>query len=263
LILLGHTHYWESVAEHWVKQRPHRLWRIHSDSVNTMLFSKWLGNTRVKSILKTDLFDEAFGPGLYSCLSKPSENFIGIDISYGVSHAAQTSHGDLMAVTADARCLPFGDGSFDVVISNSSLDHFPTQDQIVTGLREIYRVLKYHGRLLITLDNPVNPVVALRHAIPFSFLNRIGVVPYYVGATYGPWKFRRVLDSVGFKVTKLDAVLHCPRALAVLFAHFVEKKAGSGEKSAFLRALMIFEHLSRLPTKFLTGYFVAANARKE
>jgi len=257
------THYWESVANHWVKQRPHGLWRIHGDSVNSMLVSKWLGSTRVSSVLKTDLFDEAFGSGLYERLSVRSSLFTGIDISHNVVRAARSFHESLTSLCADARSLPFADGSFDVVISNSSLDHFRTPDQILMSLREVYRVLKAPGRLLITLDNPVNPVIALRQLLPFPWLHRAGVVPYYVGATFGPWKLRRALESVGFKVANLDAILHCPRAVAVFFARVVERKAGLRGKRGFLRALMSFEHLSRLPTKFLTGYFVAADARKK
>lgn len=263
LILTQNTQYWEAVAAHWAKQRPHGLWRIHSDSVNTMLFSKWLGSTGVSSVLKTDLFDEAFGPGLYSHVAVQSERFVGIDISGEVLRTAQAFHGDLKAAAADVRFLPFADGMFDVVLSNSSLDHFRTQDQIVMSLTEIYRVLKRPGRLLLTLDNPVNPVIALRHALPYRLLHKTGVVPYYVGASLGPWRLRKVLESIGFKVKQVDAVLHCPRVIAVFLAHFVEKKAGPDGKRAFLRGLMSFEHLSRLPTRFLTGYFVAADAWKK
>ena len=217
----------------------------------------------MSSVLKTDLFDEAFGPGLYSPLAANSELFVGIDISGQVLRAARASHEDLKTAAADVRFLPFADNMFDVVLSNSSLDHFRSRDQVVTSLKEIHRVLKRPGRLLLTLDNPANPIIALRHALPFSFLHKAGIVPYYVGATYGPWRLRKVLESVGFRVKQLDAVLHCPRAIAVFFSHLVDKKANQSKKRKLLQALMAFEHLSRLPTKFFTGYYVAANARKE
>lgn len=255
--------YWESVAVHWETMRPHGLWRIHADKVNECLFAQWLGTTQYQSILKTDLFDEAFGPGLYPHLCSRSKVFTGIDLSYNVCRLAQSFHDGLLPLCADVRFLPFADSMFDVVLSNSSLDHFRTPDHIVTSLREIHRVLKRPGRLLLTLDNPVNPVIALRHVLPYRLLHKIGVVPYYVGASFGPWKLRKVLKSAGFKVVKIDAVLHCPRVIAVFLAHVVEKKARPDGKRAFLRSLMSFEHLSRLPTRFLTGYFVAAEARKE
>ena len=256
-------HYWESVAAQWETQRPHGLWRIHADEVNARFLGRWLGTCEDANILKTDLFDEAFGPGLYTRLFARSEFFAGIDISYHVARIAQSYHEGLTALCADARSLPFGDNTFGIVISNSSLDHFRTQDQIVMSLREIYRVLNRPGRLLLTLDNPVNPIIALRHLLPYRLLHKIGIVPYYVGASFGPCKLRKVLESAGFKVVKIDAVLHSPRVIAVLLAHFVERKAGPDGKKAFLRGLMSFEHLSRLPTRFLTGYFVAADARKE
>jgi ubiquinone/menaquinone biosynthesis C-methylase UbiE len=263
LILGADANYWEAVAAHWAKQRPHGLWRIHSDSVNTMLFSKWLGTTRVASVLKTDLFDEAFGPGLCGHLSARSKLFVGIDISHDVLRAARSSHEDLTSLCADARCLPFADGTFDIVLSNSSLDHFRTANEILTSLREIHRVLKRSGRLLLTLDNLANPIIALRNVLPFCFLHKAGIVPYYVGATYGPRKLRKVLESVGFRVKRVDALLHSPRAIAVFFSYLVDKKASQSKKRKLLQALMAFEHFSRLPTKFITGYYVAANAQKE
>jgi SAM-dependent methyltransferase len=260
--LTKNEHYWESVAAQWETQRPHGLWRIHADEVNARLLDRWLGTCKYTNILKTDLFDEAFGPGLYTRLLPRSEFFTGIDISYNVARVARSSHEGLISLCADTRSLPFGDSTFGVVVSNSSLDHFRTKDQIVKSVHELYRVLKCPGRLLLTLDNPVNPMIALRHALPYRLLHKTGVVPYFVGASLGPWRLRKVLESIGFKVKQVDAVLHCPRVIAVFLAHFVEKKAGPEGKKAFLRGLMSFEHLSRLPTRFLTGYFVAADARK-
>jgi hypothetical protein len=60
----------------------------------------------------------------------------------------------------------------------------------------------------------------------------------------------------------LDAVMHCPRALAVALSRVSQKYTGNETKKRFLEALMSFEHLSRFPTRFLTGYFVAVRAIK-
>ena len=51
--------------------------------------------------------------------------------------------------TGDARRLPFADGSFDVVVSNAALHNIYNPDERRTAVREIARVLKPGGRVLI------------------------------------------------------------------------------------------------------------------
>src|SRR5205085_1532177 len=67
------------------------------------------------------------------------------------------------------------------------------------------------GLAVVTLDNPRNPLVALRNALPFRPLV---LVPYYVGATLGPRGLGAALESVGFAVEELAAVMHVPRIAA-------------------------------------------------
>ena len=70
--------------------------------------------------------------------------------------------------TASWRARPtcgacrFPPASFDVVLSTSTLDHFDRRDEIAVALAELRRVLADGGRLLVTLDNPANPILRLR-----------------------------------------------------------------------------------------------------
>jgi hypothetical protein len=83
-----------------------------------------------------------------------------------------------------------------------------------------------------------------------------------VGKTCGPRGLRRLVREAGLDVREVRAVMHCPRVLAVALAR---RLAGAPEPTQrrFLRALMAFEHLRRLPLgRFLSGYFVAARAVK-
>ena len=114
---------------------------------------------------------------------------------------ARARYLDLPAVKADVRCLPYADGAFDIVVSNSTLDYFTSGDQIVESLRELNRTLASGGQLLITMDNLANPAVWLRNALPFRWLNAMGLVPYYVGATGGPRRLRGYLQEAGFEVS--------------------------------------------------------------
>ena len=53
-------------------------------------------------------------------------------------------------VEGDAEALPFADGSFDRVFSNGVLHHTPDMS---AALREIHRVLKPSGRVVIIVYN--------------------------------------------------------------------------------------------------------------
>ena len=239
-----------------------RLWRAHSDSVNKGLLTRWLPDREIESLLKTDLFDEAVSDGLSSLLNSLAKRVFYIDTSFEVHQRAKRRHPNLQTIRTDVRCLPFSHGSFDGIISNSTLDHFKSHDEILISLRELYRVLRPGGQLILTLDNLTNPIVLLRNGLPFRLLYRMKIIPYYVGITLGPYRLPHLLKETGFKVLEVDAIIHCPRVVAVAIAHCLEKLASPKIQKAFLRSLMVFEHFSRLPTRFFTGHFIAVKAIK-
>jgi SAM-dependent methyltransferase len=253
--------YWGSVSADWGVDRQ-TLWRMHSDMLNNALLERWLPAERVESVLKTDLFDEMSSDGLYPFLARRSRSFVGIDVSAATASLARSRHGGIRAVAADVRQLPFPEGAFDLVVSNSTLDHFETRGEIALSLSELYRVLRPGGELIITMDNPANPVIALRNALPFRLLNRLGLTPYYVGATCGEGTLRRLLEKAGFKVAATDTLLHSPRVIVVAIARLMERHAPPGAQSRFLRLLPAFERLGRLPTRLITAHFTAARAVK-
>jgi SAM-dependent methyltransferase len=254
--------YWDEVAEPLRTESPRTLWRSHSDAVNVALLDRWLPRVRTTRALKTDLFDEALTEGLYPRLAASAESVFGVDLSESVVRAARSRHPSLEAVHADVRRLPFRAGEFGLVVSNSTLDHFSGRDDLIAGVRELHRVLAAGGTLIITLDNPANPVVALRNALPFELLNRIGIVPYYVGATCGRPRLGAILRDAGLEVLSTTAVMHSPRVLAVAAARMVEAHAGPTSGARFMRLLLRFERLEAWPTRYVTGYFVAAKAIK-
>lgn len=239
------------------------LWRLHSDAVNRRLIQRWLPRGGAERVLKTDLFDEAVAAGLYPELAGRAESFTGIDISVPVLNAARSRYPRMEAVRADVRRLPFAAGEFELVVSLSTLDHFPRIEDIGLALRELHRVLEPGGLLLLTLDNGANPIVAIRNALPFEHLHRLGVLPYYVGATYRPRPLRGVLGREGFRVNRVGAVLHCPRILAVPAAARLARRGSERSEARFLRLLRGFEVLGRLPTRSLTGHFVAVLAVRD
>jgi hypothetical protein len=133
---------------------------------------------------------------------------------------------------------------------------------MAASLRELSRTIRPGGQLVITIDNLANPVIALRNILPFRWLNRLGVVPYYVGATCGPGRFRRMLEEAGLEVLESTAILHCPRVMGVCAARWLQTHATPDLQAGFGRWLMKWECLARVPTRFLTGNFVAMHCRK-
>jgi len=258
-ITLSREH-WAEVARWWVHAKPQAIWRLHSDAVNARLIFRWLPNDRTARILKTDLFDEAVSVGLYPKLAQRARQVYGIDVSRVLAERSRRRYPALAVSCADVGRLPFPDATFDWIFSNSTLDHLASLEQIADSLRELHRVVRPRGRMVLTLDNRANPVVALRNALPFPLLSRLGLLAYRVGRTCGPATLRGLLEATGWKVCEMDAVLHCPRLLVMKLSSLMDRRASTRARERFLRALMHFEALGRLPTRYLTGYYVAAHA---
>jgi ubiquinone/menaquinone biosynthesis C-methylase UbiE len=221
-----------------------------------------LPQAQVGRLLKTDLFDEAVSEGLYPLLTSCAEQVAHADVSPNVIRAARARYPDLHAACADVRRLPFADDVFDVIVSNSTLDHFAILDDVATSLRELRRVLCPGGELLLTLDNLANPAVALRNVLPFRVVRRLALVPYYVGATCGPRRLWRLVTEAGFEVREVGTLEHFPRVLAVAIAAFLEKHAKPAMQWRFLKGLMACELLARWPSRFITNHYLAMRAAK-
>ncbi|MFT5141294.1 MAG: SAM-dependent methyltransferase [Rhodothermales bacterium] len=254
--------YWDSIHQPGKGSFQQSLWRVHSDRVNISLLKRWLGDRQFADILKTDLFDEATSPGLFPFLRDRAQSVHGIDLSVETADRAKSRYPGILASCADVRDLPFSDDRFDLIVSNSTLDHFHSKDQITISIRELFRVLKPGGELLITLDNPQNPIVGLRGLLPFRWLKRLHLVPYFVGKTCSRRELTAELEKAGFKVLRTRAILHCPRVLAVPVAGSLQKRASQKSWQRFLSMLKKFEYLAAAPTRFFTGHFVACLALK-
>ena len=230
--------------------------------MNSALLKSWLPKRPVGRLLKTDLFDESLGNGLCSIMASKATHVFGMDISIQTLRNAKSRHRELCATCSDVRHLPFSSGSFDVIVSNSTLDHFDSTKEIEASLQELRRVLRSDGNLVLTLDNLANPLITLRQSLPFHTLHQAGIVPYFVGSTYTPLGLRRVLERVGFTISDMRAIMHCPRVAAVFIAGILEKRASRSLQAKFSRYLLAFERFANLPTRYITGHFIAVCVKK-
>ncbi|HEX7980936.1 MAG TPA: methyltransferase domain-containing protein [Gemmatimonadaceae bacterium] len=251
---------WNAVAGEWGRLHTQRLWRSYCDLTHTALIERWLPSAPIDRVLKTDLFDEIVTDGLYPVLARHAGVVVGMDVAASAASQARARHPALQTLSTDARRLPFADGSFDAIVSNSTLDHFETIDELVVALRELARITRRGGTLVLTLDNLANPVVALRSVLPQTPLRRLGLVPYYVGATCGPRRMCALVREAGFEVDQVETLMHCPRVFAVAAARVVDRYGSPALQRHFVRHLAWYDHLGAWPTRHLTSYFTAVRA---
>lgn len=255
--------YWDGIVHEFQHQVPIETWRAYMEALYVRLAHNWLGQPTSGLCLKTDLFEEAISA--HAPLTALGSGAVGIDISPAMVRAAQTNlqqrAGAVRLVVGDLRTLPFETGSFEAILSGSSLDHFSEAAELECSLAELSRILKPGGVLAITFDNSQNPVVWIRNHLPFGLLNRIGLVPYYVGATYSIDEARAALERLGLKVTQATAVAHAPRAPAIWLLSLLGRLRWPALAAQVCRWLDYCEILEKLPTRYLTGYYIALRAQ--
>jgi SAM-dependent methyltransferase len=256
--------YWDGIVDKFQHQAPIETWRAYMQACYERLVQDWLGVPPPGLCLKTDLFEEAISA--HSPWTALGPGAVGIDVSLAVVRSAQTNlHGRGAAarlVVSDLRSLPFQPGSFGAILSGSSLDHFSESAEVERSLAELGRLLKPGGILVITFDNPHNPVVWIRNRLPFGWLNRSGLVPYYVGVTYTVDEARASLERLGLKVTHVTAVVHAPRAPAIWLLTAAGRLQWAWLATFVGRLLHFCEVFEKFPARYITGYYIALRAEK-
>jgi len=93
----------------------------------------------------SNLLDIATGPGSVAARARGlGAACIGVDLSPGMIALARLSHPDIDFQVAEVEHLPFADHSFDTVVCNFGLGHFPWPEAAVAECR---RTLKVGGRV--------------------------------------------------------------------------------------------------------------------
>ncbi len=261
--------HWNQVARVWhLKGYSNKLLAEYWRKAHLSLIARWVDVANAGRILKTDLFSEAFGLQQFLFdIAQSNGNIVGIDVSREVIiRAKQTAqrHGvdSSRYLCCDVKQLPLQDNSIDLIISDSTLDHLPDETEITTALKELRRVLRVGGILILTMDNKSNltyppyPVIRL--------WMRLGLAPYFIGRTLSPAKLRRVLLEIGFDIEESTAILHYPHpdALVRLLEHALRRLGRGKFDNAIRKGFELLDRLESRRTRYLTGRYIAVKAVK-
>jgi SAM-dependent methyltransferase len=252
--------YWDDVVQR-LADRPHYL-DVFLGQLKRQaylgLIQRWGGAPATGRILKTDLFEEAIGPDAFLAdLCHGGAVVIGMDVSTAISSQAQGRDADRQAhyVAADVRRLPFASDAFALIVSPSTLDHFPDSCELGRSLRELARVLEPGGRLIIMLDNSQNIFAPL-----LRLIIRMGWVPYYIGRSYSVGELCNELEAAGLTAQETTAILHNPHLMAVAAVAVTKKLHWPPLTALVQRALLAAQRLEKTQWRYRTGSFVAAKA---
>ena len=252
---------WEEVAEN-ERSSWYLDWLVAEQKrqANLALLQKWVEALPTATILKTDLFEEANGRDELLSGLPASARIIGMDIAPTmVSRAKRRIHSKgAQFLGADVRQIGLASGSVDVVFSNSTLDHFQSEQEFKTAIRELIRVLRPDGTIVITLDNPDNPLYAL-----LRWLGSRGWIPFHLGYTTTLAGLVAELQNGGIRVTATDYLIHNPRIVSTVIFLGVRRLLGRFADGPIRLMLRAFNWLDKLPTRRYTACFVAAGGKKQ
>lgn len=233
---------------------------LQKREVHLELVRCWTSGAAPARLLKTDLFEEANGGDhiLFDLSPAPAHRF-GFDLAHATvrSAARRFAAFDAGLFCCDVRHLAIASDSLDLILSTSTLDHLDSVDELRGAIGELARALKPGGRLILTLDNPRNPIYWV-----LRLMGRLGWLPFHLGITVSRAHMIRMLEQAGLEVLVSRMLIHNPRLASTLLFLALRRLLGHRAHGPIACLLRLFGALDRLPTREFTACFSAACAQK-
>jgi SAM-dependent methyltransferase len=240
---------WDALARSMREPQFHEQIALYKRREGLALVSAWAPG-QVRSVLKTDLFEEGFGhDALLNSFVATYPVVTGMDVSNVVTVEARKRIPAARYVVSDASALPFRAGSFDLIVSISTLDHLPPP-LLAGALAELSRVLRKNGCLVLTLDSRHNPL----HVFSNAFRRWLGRI--HAERCYTVQDVQSAIAGQPWLLTDATAIYHVPFPMNFL-AKQVGKILGPRADGAIGAVVRLCEALGRLPTRFFTGRYIA------
>ena len=133
----------------------------YDDSLPAHVVDHYLGK-RVQFVLdhcrRGAGLDVGCGTGVLAArLAAAGYVMAGVDPSEGMLEVLRARAPEVNAIRASGTSLPFGDDTFDVVLSVAVMHHIAAADDVRRTLFEMVRVTKPGGHVLVWDHNPRNP----------------------------------------------------------------------------------------------------------
>lgn len=237
-------------------------WQRYAAELHEGLLKRWQGRLAPGEwILKTDLFEEATGEDAPAWRMRAMGwRPLGTDVGRGIVRTALRRGAPAMAAVCDVRRLAFAPGTIPAIFCNSTLDHFEHAGEIDVALGELWRVLRPGGLLMLTLDNPRHPVVALRNALPRRLTDALGITNFHVGPTLALDDACRCLAAIGFEILESSTFMHVLRYLALARLRRMAADPDATERE--VHRMLERETRALRPGAQRTGHFIFVHARK-
>lgn len=193
--------------------------------------------------------DVACGCGEFSIrLIKRGCQVVGTDFDKKSIAVAQAFSRKNSFALANAEKLPLKSDIFDKVVSVCALEHFSEGE---TALKEIYRILKPNGIVVLTVDS-------LTYPLPEDLVTA-HKIKYQVSHYYSLPELKEKLTELGFEVTNSKYFVNSPLAVS-LFELSIRRPFVS---AALFPLSLILSMLSDFAAgKPDMGIFLAIRARK-
>jgi len=175
------------------------------------------------------LFDDYVEPGdkvldlgcgngrFFEVLKDKRVDYIGVDFSEKLIEIAKKRFPEAKFLVADALNLPFPNNFFDKVYTISVFHHIPSEEFRLQFLKEVKRVLKKEGLLILTVWK-IKTKNNLLSVIKYTILKLIGKLDW--GDTFESWnkkiqryfhifskkELKRLLNEADFKVLEIGIV---------------------------------------------------------